>query len=289
MSFAAARDFVYGNARLLERRLFATLFEGAPPEGVVDALRGYQNPDGGFGHAIEPDKRAPGSQPLDVQIALEALDAAGAEEPEMVRRACDFLATVADDRGAVPMVLPSIEGYAMASHWENQDYVPELNPTVAIVGYLYALGVEHPWRERAAAYCRAELEGEPSDDAHAIRAALVFLEHAPHGDRAERLGAKLVDGLSKARWFRDDPADTGYGLTPLHIAPTPESRWRAAFTDDQIAGHLQRLQAEQEADGGWPLSWEPPTEAAVLEWRGHETVRIVRVLTAYGAMSPDRV
>lgn len=61
--FEAARGFVYKEARLLERRLFATLFEGAPASGVVDALRAYQNDDGGFGHGLEPDKRCPASLP----------------------------------------------------------------------------------------------------------------------------------------------------------------------------------------------------------------------------------
>jgi hypothetical protein len=38
--FEAAREFVRRDARLVERRLFATVFEGADPGGVVDALRG---------------------------------------------------------------------------------------------------------------------------------------------------------------------------------------------------------------------------------------------------------
>jgi hypothetical protein len=289
VSFAKARDFVYRDARLLERRLFGALLEGAPIDGVVDALRGYQNPDGGFGHALEPDKRAPDSQPLDVQIALETFGAAGAVEPEMIRRACDFLAGVADERGAVPVLLPSIAGYDRASHWRDREFLPELSPTVAIVGYLYKLAVDHPWRESAAKYCWSELEREPPDDAHAIRDALLFLEHAPEQDRAEALIAKLVAALPRARWFRVDPNDTTYGLTPLHFAPTPDSRWREVFSDEEIAGHLDRLKADQEADGGWPLSWEPPSQAAVLEWRGYETVRAVRVLTAYGAVPIERV
>jgi hypothetical protein len=289
VSFAAARAFVYRDARLLERRLFETLFEGAPGDGVIDALKGYQNPDGGFGHALEPDKRAPDSQPLDVQIALETFYTAREVEPEMIRRACDFLLAVADDRGAVPIVLPSIADYDRAAHWRDREFLPELSPAVAIAGYLYKLDVDHPWRERAAAYCWSELEGEPPDDAHALRDALLFLEHAPDQDRAEALIAKLVAALPRARWFRVDPNDPDYGLTPLHFAPTPDSRCRGAFSDEEIGGHLDRLKADQEADGGWPLSWEPPSQAAVLEWRGYETVRAVRVLTAYGALPIERV
>ena len=60
-----AYTFILNNARLLERRRFAYLFGGGPREPVLAALRAYQNPDGGFGNALEPDKRTPTSQPID--------------------------------------------------------------------------------------------------------------------------------------------------------------------------------------------------------------------------------
>jgi len=47
----AAREFVHTHGRVLERRLL----DGAPPADVVDALLPYRNPDGGFGHGLEPD------------------------------------------------------------------------------------------------------------------------------------------------------------------------------------------------------------------------------------------
>ena len=55
----AAATFLHANARVLERRRFEHLFEGGPKAPVLDALRAYGNDDGGFGHAIEPDMRAP--------------------------------------------------------------------------------------------------------------------------------------------------------------------------------------------------------------------------------------
>ena len=110
-AFAAGDRFLLSQARLLERRLFATCFLGQPAARVVDALRGYQNDDGGFGHALEPDVRCPASLPIDVETALAALAAAGTVEPEMVLRACDFLARTAAEAGAggaVPPAFPVI-------------------------------------------------------------------------------------------------------------------------------------------------------------------------------------
>ncbi|MBV9280503.1 MAG: hypothetical protein JOZ41_10515, partial [Chloroflexi bacterium] len=150
-ALAAGRDFIFREGRVLERRMFATLFEGARPEGVLDALRGYRNADGGFGHGLEPDKRCPDSQPLDVEVALQTMDAAGRVDGAMALGACDFLASLSGETGGVPVVLPSIAGYPRAEHWGDGRFPPGLNPTAGIAGLLYKLGVEHPWRERAAA------------------------------------------------------------------------------------------------------------------------------------------
>jgi hypothetical protein len=87
--------------------------------------------------------------------------------------------------------------------------------------------------------------------------------------------------------FHLDPDAQGYGLTPLAIAPRADSRWRALFTDAQIDGHLDRLIKAQQEDGGWPISWEPPSEGALWEWRGVVTLAALRTLTSYGRISPS--
>jgi hypothetical protein len=40
---------------------------------VLNAVRAYCNPDGGFGHALEPDVRAPQSEPTATLRALDTL------------------------------------------------------------------------------------------------------------------------------------------------------------------------------------------------------------------------
>ena len=61
--FSIAETFIWNNARLLERQLFTYLFHGGSSQAVIAALKAYQNPDGAFGNALEPDNRCPGSQP----------------------------------------------------------------------------------------------------------------------------------------------------------------------------------------------------------------------------------
>src|SRR4051794_35677193 len=80
---ADGQRFLLAHARLLERRLFATCLLGAPAAGVIEALRGYQNEDGGFGHALEPDTRVAASLPIYVETAFGAMASAGAVDRPM--------------------------------------------------------------------------------------------------------------------------------------------------------------------------------------------------------------
>jgi hypothetical protein len=287
--FAAGDRFLLNHARLLERRLFAACFLGQPATHVIDALRGYQNDDGGFGHALEPDVRCPASLPIDIAVAFQALAMAKTSDPDMVNRACDFLAVAAADAGAgggVPPAFPVIEGFPRAVHWTEWSFEPGLNPTAGLVGLLYQLGVDHPWREAGAAYCWSKLEaGELPRDAHALSETLSFLDQVPDRERADKYAAVLAANLADVAMFHLDPDAEGYGLTPLTLAPLADSRWRSLFTEAQIDGHLDRLMRSQQDDGGWPISWEPPSEAAVCEWRGVVTLGALRTLTSYGRIA----
>src|SRR5690349_9511899 len=74
-----ATDFIWRNARLLERHLFAYHTAQGSADQVRAALRAYQNADGGFGNALEPDKRCPASQPIDAEMALRVLAEIGGD------------------------------------------------------------------------------------------------------------------------------------------------------------------------------------------------------------------
>jgi len=277
-----ATDFIWRNARLLERAVFAHRFLGAPAGHVHDAVRAYRNPDGGFGHALEADIRAPASQPVHVEVALRALQAAGVRDVDLALGACTFLATVAEEDGRVPLALPSMLNYPRAAHWAVLDPPSDSpNPTAAIVGLLLYQGIDHPWLERATAWCWRRLE-QPIDEAHTIRAALTFLQFAPDRARAEALAVAVARQAHIARWFKAAPGTGSYGLTPVQLIPAPDAVGRAAFPDALLSAHLDDLLAAQTEDGGWPIAWSPPGPAAVLEWRGVWTLEALTTLRAYG-------
>lgn len=291
--FSSAQEFMWKNARLLDRQLFDRLFCGGASQGVVAALRAYQNPDGGFGHALEPDKRCPESQPVDVEQAFHILDWIGAfDDPEisgtvvreMVLPACDFLVSITTPEGGVPFALPSVNDYPHASWWTVEGTPPpNLNPTAGIAGLLLKHQIEHPWLEKAVDYCWQAIEASESNWYHEVVLMVAFLEHAPDRARAERNLARIKERIALPGAVELDPQAGGYVKKPLDWAPVPGSLFRSLFDDDTIARHLAALAALQQEDGGWPISWGAVSPGVELEWRGRVTIEALWTLKAYGA------
>ncbi len=295
---AAGRAFLDREGRLIERRLAAMIFDGDDVSGVIHAVRAYRNPDGGFGHGLEPDKRCPDSLPIDVESALDILLMAGEARggvldlpgdlgvDSLVLGACDWLDSVASADGSVPLAFPVIEGYPRADHWSDWAYAPALNPTAGLAGRLHQIGVVHPWLDRATDWTWAKLDSGFDEDAHSLREVLVFLANVPDRGRAHTVLARVGDWLAGAEWYRPDPTDPEYGVRPLQLAPSPDSPWRRLFDDATVEGHLERLARDQQPDGGWAITWEPPGAAASLEWRGITTLQALRTLLVYGRLAP---
>ncbi|MGW5362121.1 hypothetical protein [Actinopolymorpha pittospori] len=286
-----ARAFIRSEGRLLERRLAEVHLDhdlSAVP-AVVAALAAHRNADGGLGHGLEPDVRAPGSQPLFLDFASDVLDSlaveGGAEvtaaAQDLLGGASSFLAGVATPEGAVPILLPSAAQHPRASHWGDCDVPAGLNPTAALVARFRAFGIEAAWIEPAAKFCWDRIEAPDGvEDAHTALCVLRFLETDPDQDRAESAHAALCSRLDRLAFFQPRPSDD-YGLTPLHFAPTPDSPRRRFFADADVDAHLEALAAGQQADGGWPITWEAPGSTAEREWRGVVTLQALRVLAAY--------
>src|SRR5512139_1184324 len=135
---ANAYTCLLNNARLLERRLFEHLFLGASPQPALQALLAYRNPSGGFGNALEPDKRTASSQPIDQEFALRVLDDIGFDAGIAVQT-CDFLETITTAEGGVPFVLPTVRDAPRAPWWDTDlDEPPaSINPTASIAGLLH--------------------------------------------------------------------------------------------------------------------------------------------------------
>jgi len=71
--FDKAKTYILTQGRPLEQALYRYHFDGGLKEQILVELGGFQNSNGGFGNALEPDLRAPESSALRTTFALDIL------------------------------------------------------------------------------------------------------------------------------------------------------------------------------------------------------------------------
>ncbi|TCP53663.1 hypothetical protein EV191_104232 [Tamaricihabitans halophyticus] len=276
----AARKFTESTARLLERHQLAVLLDDAPIQPVLTALKAYQNSDGGFGHALEPDVRCPGSQPAAALSALDVLiDVAAGDDP-MITELADWTATIAHPDGGLPTVLPSAAAHPHAP-WMAPDTAAGFF-TYALAARLWRLGVRHPWLDKATAWCWNQIDAIENPAGYTVKCALEFLDAVPDPVRA----AAAIERFRPA--IRADgtvPVEGGIEnehIKPLDLSPRPAAPSRELFGDKMIEADLERLEGEQLGDGGWDFHFLHFSPGQTVEWRGLVTLAAIRTLRTHG-------
>lgn len=280
IDISAAENFVWSAARLVDRRRYSLLFADGPAQPVIDALRGYRNPDGGFGHALEPDLRSPSSQPAPTLYALEILNEAGAAAGDMARDARAWIARIAEPDGGVPSVLPGFESYPHAPWWaaaaRREDPVaPEPGSflTLALAAVLHAGGTtDDDWLARATDWSWRSIETAEQPSGYWLKYACAFLDAVPDEPRARAAIASLATRVDPSAVAPVGGVDTER-LRPLDLSPRPGNRSRGLISQSRVEAHLDTVESEQQEDGGWMFDWPAWSPAQTTDWRGNITIR----------------
>ena len=285
----AATSFMATHARTLDRRRFDLLTGNGDPAAVIVAADAYRNSDGGYGWGLEPDLRSPESQPGGALHAMEAFaDAGAAMTTPRAAELCDWLEAATLDDGGLPFARPVTVTAGVAPFWASWD--PDrssLQITAFVATEALRLAehdhavAAHPWLAQATRYCLEAIDAIDAE-AHAlvIAAALKFADALSATDpaaatrAAERLSPLVPrDGRLHVAGGAEDEA-----MRPLDLAPTPGRPARELIDEGAIARDLERLEDDQQEDGGWYVDFDSYSPAATLEWRGYKTVEAIGVL-----------
>jgi hypothetical protein len=274
-------EFIMRNARLLERSVFEHQIFNISPDRIIRVLRAYQNPDGGFGHALEPDLRCPDSQPLFVEFALRTLYEVNLRDEEIAKAACGFLRKFTNLNEGIPTIFPASRCFSRAVHWDNPtSELPSMERLCSLVGLLNWQKIDDDWLKEAVETCLKYISTNRNEDAHTIMNSFCLLESVENSRDVEHLFYKLKKELFTSQFFKLEVKE-GYGLTPLDFAPSPDAYCRKIFSDSQIDAHLNDLISSQSEDGGWQINWQPPSDLSKWEWRGFKTAHSLAILRAY--------
>jgi hypothetical protein len=297
--FDAARNYLLTAARPLEAAIFRYRFEEADPEPVYAELAKFQNPDGGFGHALEPDLRTPASSVLGTTTALQRLRMLHAHSQHpLVNGAIRYLEAAYDPMlQSWPLVPPEAEGAAHAPWWNQEGLADRfgsfaVNPRAEILGYLYEFADETDagamaLRESLTPVVFEDLVGRTaalSGDAFLCCQRLIEAPGLPNNIAVDlqRWLLRVAEGaiaLDPASW-------NGYVLLPLQAAPNRAAPMGIPLSHI-LPQNLDFVIASQAPDGSWGPTWswfgayEADWPGAEREWRGVLTLERLEWLHAY--------
>ncbi len=313
-AFERAGHFLKTQARPLERALFAYHFEAGASEMVIAELARFQNVDGGFGHALEPDMRTPSSSALATGMGMHILadvvspqTLASSDAPLMFERAVKFLRDTFDSQSKVWRVVPhDANAYPHAPWWHDDhgslahtfdDFL--VIPRAQLVGLLhrrdlcphYASLVPSSWLE---AVTEATVTDILTMDEDAFGGGGDTLRYALDLAETETLPQSYKERLiPRLRALTpvvvsQDPAEwDSYCAPPLKIASSPDAVV-ADVLADALHDHLDYQIDHQTEEGTWEPTWTWGTfypevwEQAKREWRGVLTLDTLVALDAFG-------
>jgi hypothetical protein len=292
--FDAACGFVEANGRPLDAALLRHRLGRGSAEAAMVALIAYQNPDGGFGHGLEPDMRSPASTGIAASIGLRLLTrlATPARHPTVVG-AIEWLAGALDpETGVWPIVCKDVELAPHAPWWTwSEDLAANwngfhFNPTAEILAHLYRYRAATPAEVFACAEAslrRKLAETELLEGAYDLKCAIRLAE----ADGLPADLAKSLEALVRRSIAAHDPADEH--ASPFDAAAAPSSPF-ADLVDGRIEPALTALVDGQAEDGGW--IWNPEWSWGFVDkkawadahrdWRGQLTRETLETLLAYG-------
>lgn len=279
MDVQKAKKFIEENARPFELAQYRALLEGGPKQAVIEELKPYQNLDGGFGHALEPDNWNPASTPITTNDALIHLFESGAitEAKEMTEGMARWLLSGDGFNKETMRWVGSVKSNLEHPHaiwWEPGDNeVGGWNPTVSLAAFLVCMGQGEPWRGMVAeAFQWLETVEEIGDSevkcfmlAHGLMelygvADVIDLDK---GQEAVKRAVKLALCTDVEKYgveYVAGPSAFFHG----------ESRYVPEGIEELVRADLAAIDKLQMEDGGFDITWKwwTPYEKEYEQARG---------------------
>lgn len=305
-SFNRAKQFIMTNGRALERARFQFMFENGAKEDVIEQLKAYQNEDGGFGHAIEPDFWAPTSSPMATWFAGRFLYEIDAESSEpMVQSMLHYLISTCDiETGMWSSVMPENNNYPHAPwwHWDPDAQSKwTFNPSVELASFLIHWSSEDSeaaqigWNtmQKAVSYLMDKDQMDMHEASNFEQAIKILSSSQSIFNKKIDFDLTIVHekilGLVEQCIEKDAATwSQGYKALPLDFIDGPDhplySKLRA-LVDQNIQFYINQMNE----DGVWDASWEwgsypEQFEMAKTYWKGILAISRYKVFKSFGCL-----
>lgn len=288
------KSYLHTHARKLDLYLYEYLFEGADTEPILSELLNYQNSDGGFGNALEPDLRLPNSSVLATTVAFQYLTQINLDaNNSLITDALQYLTSTYDDtRAGWVNIPPSADKYPRAPWWSYESAMSAAewgNPSAEILGYLlkYAIKSDDGLLQKLTERATNRLNEIDKPEPHEIKCYIRLYDNS-----SQELQKLLYKPLAMhiKRVTKTNPQDwQGYVPTPLTFVNSPTSPFANLFEENILLENAKFLQGQLLDNNHWEPTWEwgrfeNEWANAKQEWSGKITVENLQILKAFGLM-----
>jgi len=304
-AFERAVSWIMEKGRKLEKSWVKSLFFGTSPGSVLQEIQAFQNPDGGFGKALESDLRFPGSSAIATSVALENIhgllqmvktDKERNQGMQLVKGALGFLetdfsparqgwfATPAASNGFPHTPWWHVEpgkGCAIDEHWGN--------PSAELTGYclLFRQNLSRLNVDALSATCMEHFsEVDSFSSFHELFCYARLYRLAPSlfcREMEERLFSHIQAAVEPdfTVW------QTEYVARPLDFVDSPHETLGIfeEWIDQNLDTWVEELESLGKLLPHWPQSFYSEEMAPAWdEWTGVCTLKALKVLKNFGRL-----
>lgn len=296
-SLEKAKEWIQKNGRPLEKALMKFHFDGKSSQRIVDALKAFKNPDGGFGNAMEPDLRTPASSILGTSIAFQVLRSLKTENIDLnvVKFAIQFILKNYNEADQSWRIIPKEAENSPHAPWWNQTSKEDnfqgfhLNPAAEILGYLYDYKDFVPGEMISTLSARVftELKNLKEIEMHDFLCCKRLFESENLADTFKQEIAPELIRLLDSCVVKDSSKWGGYGLRPLQVAGSPDSVFLGKL-QKSVEENLDYEIDTQDSSGVWFPTWSwgnnfpDEWKKAKNEWTGIITFEKLALLKRFG-------
>jgi hypothetical protein len=304
--FKTIQRWIYRNARPLDLARWQFHFENGSQEAVLAALSAYQNEDGGFGLALEPDAWNPNSSPYTTSIAIQYLEEIGCRDRShpIIHKILHYLETTPDfDGERWPAILSTNADYPHAPWWTDAAYDWGFTPTALLAGFILFYGrkgeaLTQKAERIAQTAIRTYLDGTLPDgrayntgrregEIHGFYRLLTFLEATPLAEGYPLARLKSTLGQQAETFIeKDDTKWNQYCWKPSTFVRSPDSIFYPG-NEKAIAVELDDILNRRNPEGIWNIiwTWGAYDEAFSITrnwWKANIIIENLRLLKSFG-------
>ena len=259
--FDHIESWILRHARPLEAARYSILFGDGRQEDFLALLSRYQNSDGGFGHALEPDNWDPHSSPyttLKAVLLMLEIGFADFTHP-LYQGAISYLRDYPGE--GWPFSTPTANDHPHAPWWtysEETNGVENLGLSAQIAAFaLMACHKDDPLYRRAQAAAQHTLDALMHDGAGGEMGVGGCAMLMPYWMKAElpyaEIAAKMME-ISNAAIVRDPARWNTHVPRPSAAISSPESPMYAG-NEEAVHAELDWLVDTLPDDDLWPIDW----------------------------------